>query len=547
VCLEWFNIIDYRDFGIYLTTKSSWPQIADRLSTFNKPISLRFHKNIIKRLSDINEHLLRLTNITALAFDDVESEDAEMDDPWFKLTSLPNLQSVYVKNFYNDIPLAPLLSLRHLTNFHQNALKPENKTEKIMQSIRGWINLEHCTISQGFPFPENGLFESYHTRLTSLSLSVPGVTDKWFENLGGLKFLDYYAKDTLSDTNLSLKHLTALESLVLFGSQIHELTSTNLTKLELFAVEEKFLEREGDKLGNVKELILDLRERPKDLKAENFHSYEWLTTMTTLEYLQIAPIQHKGLSFVSTTLKSLDIAINNNVPADLAHVSRFASLKQLYVVCYNHKDQGIVDISPISMLTQLESLHINFGYVTLPVPFAISTLSNLTLLELSGAPAEVSNLPNLENLRLIFSPECQFTGFVGLPKLTALDVSNNAIDFTLDYNTILSRLTTLKQLALGANNQRYNCQQFSILTALESLHFKAPESSEDYNHLASLTNLTELKIRRGIASPNILMLPTSLQVLSIDLSDEDDGYEFEKSIAAELKQRFPYLYSAFFG
>lgn len=209
-----------------------------------------------------------------------------------------------------------------------------------MQSIRGWTNLEQCTISQDFPFPENGPFESYHTRLTSLSLTVPGVTDKWFENLGGLKFVEYYAKDKLSDSNLSLKHLTALDSLVLFGSQIHELTSTNLTQLELFAVEEKFLEREGDKLGNVKELILDLHDLPKDLTVENFHSYEWLTTMTTLEYLQIVPIQHKGLSFVSTTLKSLDITINNNVPADLAHVSRFASLKQLYVACYNQKDQG---------------------------------------------------------------------------------------------------------------------------------------------------------------------------------------------------------------
>lgn len=147
------------------------------------------------------------------------------------------------------------------------------------------------------------------------------------------------------------------------------------------------------------------------------------------------------------------------------------------------------------MLTQLESLNINFGYVTCPFPFAISTLSNLTWLELSRAPVEVSNLPNLEKLRLIFSLECQFTGFVGLPKLTALDVSNNAIDFTLDDNTILSRLTTLKLLSLSVN-QGYNCQQFSILTALESLHFKAPKSSEDYNHLASLTNLTELKIRR---------------------------------------------------
>jgi hypothetical protein len=83
---------------------------------------------------------------------------------------------------------------------------------------------------------------------------------------------------------------------------------------------------------------------------------------------------------------------------------------------------------------------------------------------------------------------------------------------------------------------------------LERLHLQELESEEDYSHLASLTKLTELKIWRGIASPKILQLPTSLQVLSIDLPENEEESDFmNKSFSEEAIKRFPNLYQRFFG
>jgi hypothetical protein len=552
-CTEWFKIIDYRDFTIYLTTKSSWPQIVDRLSTYNKPITLQFRKNVMRRLSDINEHLLRLTNITALTFDDRKFEDEnELKTEWFKLTSLPNLQSVQSKDYEHGIPLEPLLSLRHLTQFSPWQNDDDNKTEQLLQSIRGWTNLEHCSLSKDFEFPESGPFESYHTKLTSLSMSVAGVTNKWFKNLGRLKSLDYSEK--LLHTNVSLKHLTALESLILAGSQIHELTSTKLTQLELFSAEEKYLERELDKLATVKELIMDLQDiedydtEDDDDEEEKHHSYQWLTALTALEHLNIDPMERNGLSFVSTTLTLLQIATTGYVSVELMHLSRFVLLKELNLNQRINVDNS--DLAPISTLTQLEALQISLLGVSQPLPFAISTLSSLTWLQLSRTPAEVSHLPNLKYLQVAFSTSEDFTGFVGLPNLMELEIPTNwgcKDNFPLDY-TFVSRLTTLKKLTLNAHYQLYNCQYLSTLTDLERLHLQELESEEDYSHLASLTKLTELKIWRGIASPKILQLPTSLQVLSIDLPENEEESDFmNKSFSEEAIKRFPNLYQWFFG
>jgi Leucine-rich repeat (LRR) protein len=506
----------------------------------------------MRRLSDINEHLLRLTNITALTFDDRKFEDDdELKTEWFKLTSLPNLQSVQSRDYEHGIPIEPLLSLRHLTQF-RHWQNDDDMTEQLLQSIRGWTNLEHCSFSQDFEFPESGPFESYHTKLTSLSLSVAGVTNKWFENLDTLKSLDYSGKSL--HTNVSLKHLTALESLILAGSQIHELTSTKLTQLELFSAEEKYLERELDKLATVKELIMDLQDiedsdtDEDDDEEEKHHSYQWLTALTALEHLNIDPMERNGLSFVSTTLTQLQIAITGYVPVDLTHVSRFVLLKEFYLNQRINVDNS--DLSPISTLTQLEALRISVLGVSQPLPFAISTLSSLTWLQLSRAPAEVSHLPNLKHLQVAFSASEDFTGFVGLPNLTELEIPTNwgcKDKFPLDY-TFVSRLTTLKKLVLNANYQLYNCQYLSTLTDLERLHLRELESEEDYTHLASLTKLTELKIWCGLASPKILQLPTSLQVLSIDLSENEEESDFmEKSIAEKAIKRFPNLYQWFFG
>lgn len=540
-CREWFKIIDYRNFSFYLTTKSSWPLIVERMSTYNKPITLQLRKNVIKNLSDINKDLLRLTNITALTFDDLDRTSDNEIDEWFKLTSLPNLKSVHVKNSEYNMPIEPLLYLPHLTRFcHQWNRNEADFTEKIaLQSIRRLTNLEHCELSSAYGVPENGPFESYHTKLTSLSVFVTGsrISPKWFEHLGNLKYFNYGGSST---TDLSLKSLTALESLCLFGAQIHEVNSTNLTQLELSEVNMKFLEKELDKLGTVKELILDLQDDGVSFMDEDL-SYHWLTALTALESLNIDPIENDGIAFMSTNLTGLQMNLCNDMPADLSHLSKLTLLKDLYFSNQNDFDEKEIDLSAISGLLNLQCLRIDFKNGSHPVPFNVSTLSNLDWLALAGAPAEVCNLPKLEHLHLTFASDCNYTGFDGLPCLTHLEIMCNweKVDLKLDY-IFFSKLTKLKTLSLTVRNEISNCKTFAALTALESLTLYKIESEEDYVHLAHLKNLTKLGVWHGITSEKILQLPLSLQEIGMTFPEDSDA-----SIVERIRKHFPNLHTCF--
>lgn len=534
-CTKWFNIIDYRNFSLFLTTKSSWPQIVDRMSTYTPPITLQFRKNILKRLPDIMEHLVRLTNLAALSFDDIQhQEDSSIE--WFKLTSLPNLQSVLVLHYEYSIPLEPLLSLPNLTRFYHN-YSPVDSAEKLVQSIRRWTNLENCSFDVKFPLSETGPFESYHTRLTSLFLRAPDqVTDKWLEHLAHLKSLDISFNEYSSNT-LSLTRLTALERLVMFGKQIRGLNSTRLTQLQ---VEEKFIQKtELNRLVNVKKLQLTLAN--EDRSTMEHHPIQWLTALTALQDLSANNIQHDDLSYLTSSLVRLQITLAPQKPMDLAHLTRFATLKQFIVL---GASTGL-DFTPVSKMVGLESLQLDVEGRFKPIDFAMSVLSNLTRLSLNRTPVEVSHLPNLEQLVLAYTVHCQFTGFVGLPNLTKLEFAHHwGLDtqgWTFDY-TFVSRLTTLKQLTL--NTQKCSCQYFSTLTGLKELTLETHDREKDYNYIACLTNLTKLQIWRGIPSRNILQLSTTLQVLYVDLSDYVD---FVESIEEEVEERFINAYDLCLG
>lgn len=57
------------------------------------------------------------------------------------------------------------------------------------------------------------------------------------------------------------------------------------------------------------------------------YSYQWLTALTSLERLDINPIEDDGVLFISTSLTSLKIDARLK---DLNHLSRFGSLKNLW-------------------------------------------------------------------------------------------------------------------------------------------------------------------------------------------------------------------------
>jgi hypothetical protein len=500
---------------------------VDRLSRYNKPITLHLHKNIIRKMADINEHLLRLTNLTSLILDKIDIENNSDEAEWLKLTALPNLQSVSRTLSMEVVPLELLFSLPHLTKFSHFPWHEVAHNEKLAQSIRGWTNLESCAISVTQLGVSSDLFQGYHTKLTSLSIYYSGnhFPEKWFQHLGNLKELNFTLKNHDGEHAISLKHLTSLETLSLEGLQPHELNSTRLKELIIFDLNEEVLEKELDWLQGIKRLSFD---RPNDYRKKC--SYKWLTALTALKKLIATFTQIDGLSYITSTLTDLNIAIDAT-PADLTHLTRFIELKSLIVT-----SEAIQDLSHISKLTLLESLSIDSVENNMVVPFSWSILSNLTRLCLSSCISPISHLPNLEMLMTTYtSPEFY------LPNLTFLEIANSYQDSVLEADyTFVSRLTTLKSLQLSAWNYVYNCQHFSTLTALENLRFWEIQSEESYEHLSALSKLTGLAMAQAIKSAKILCLPTSLQGLRLGRTTE-----MPDDLVEKLKQRLPNLNEGF--
>lgn len=533
----WFRIIDYRDFTLYLTTKSSWRQIVDRLSQYSKPISLRLRKNRVKKIRDFNARLLRLTNLGSIHFEHLKSGDEDQDE-WYKLTSLPNLQSVTHSIHTGDyeIPLDALLSLANLTKFiflHKRRKFPlgaelqEQSDAKMLQSLRTWTNLEDFEFSirryDVRDWDTDELFSRDLTRLTRISMAVPENPQKWFMNLENLKFLDFQYLGN-QEPSLSLKKFTDLEDLKLTGfyDEINfaDVNSTRLTSFETNVTwaTQAIFKREIGNLIQLKKLTL-LND------SRTILDYSWLADLTALESLDVECFQRVPLEFVPSTVTSLRLEMLAD--ADLTRLSKFGALKGL-----NIRSLHPGDLSAILMLTTLESLCLKLNSVS-TTSLVISCLSNLTSLDVSGLPVEVSRLPKLERATLMYHIHYLHSGFEDLPSLTHLEkICVNPVP--IDY-TVVSRFTTLKELSLKVI-RKVKCEYLTALTNLEFLDVTV-ESAEDYCRLSGLTKLTSLADLQGtVTSTEVAQLPTSLQFLQVNIPAD------APNLIDEIKARLPNLY-----
>jgi hypothetical protein len=212
---------------------------VDRLSRYNKPISLSLKKNIIKQIRDINEHLVRLTNLTSLEFENICGATIFQDDEheWLALaTSLTNLHTLRNLDPSYDIPIQPLLHFHKLT---QLLVFGKVQADSLAQNLRNFSQLVHLHLSVSNSLEESDInfFQSYHTKLTNFLVSIsqlaPNTAEKWFESISNLKAL--YMDIEEPGGRISLKKLTALEHLT-WGSDCDklELSTSNLTFLQLY-------------------------------------------------------------------------------------------------------------------------------------------------------------------------------------------------------------------------------------------------------------------------------------------------------------------------
>ena len=177
------------------------------------------------------------------------------------------------------------------------------------------------------------------------------------------------------------------------------------------------------------------------------------------------------------------------------------------------KDHQVVDVSPLSQLTNLEGLLLNINKIV--DVNALSELTNLEQLLLDhNQVVDVSALSQLKNLKRLWLDNNQIVGVSWLSQLTKLDrlqLNNNQI---VDVRALF-RLTNLEWLVLD-NNQIVDVSPLFQLTNLSELRLNNNQVV-DVSGLSQLTKLQRLHLDNNqIVNVSALSKLTKLQRLHLD-------------------------------
>ena len=184
---------------------------------------------------------------------------------------------------------------------------------------------------------------------------------------------------------------------------------------------------------------------------------------------------------------------------------------------------SISDISPLSGLTNLESLYLSRNSIS--DISALSGLTNLTELELVGNSisdvSALSELTNLTYLNLFNNSISDVSALSGLTNLRWLYLDTNSISDVSALVSVLSELTNLEVLGLG-DNSISDVSPLSELTNLEWLGLDT-NSISDVSPLSELTNLEWLGLdTNSISDVSPLSELTNLEWLGLDTNSISD-------------------------
>ena len=171
--------------------------------------------------------------------------------------------------------------------------------------------------------------------------------------------------------------------------------------------------------------------------------------------------------------------------SELENIAELANLMDLEI-----DYSGITDISPLTKLTNLRSLTLNYNNIDVSM---LSKFTNLYGLDLQQKNIDdisaLSALKNLTSLTLYDNSISDISALSELTNLTFLGLTGNSINEI----SALSKLTNLTTLCL----QHMNCSDISALSGLTNLtHLEILDSSEvsDISALSGLTNLSVLRL-----------------------------------------------------
>ncbi len=460
----------------------------------------------MRNLSDIVEQLTRLTNLTS--FDARWIEGFTTDLLW-SFTRLTNLKFLS----YNIMQEASYRVWQKLTKIETLNIRFRVNETALCRDLTGVIstltNLREL-LMQSFTSIDNP-FESIteaHSKLTWLRVDhsfVANWTDADLYRLRRLKKFEFIVankRNYAADISLSLKHLTALESL---RSSIPITDAENCSRLTL--LERKiFTERDQQILAYLPQL--------KDLgELKVVKNMEFMSRLTGLERLWLdggimGPEERENpiLKHITSSKITLLIGVSLHDKVDWQYLSRLESIHELSIMntsCDHH----------VLALTNLTNLGF-YGMFDQDDSFLLPYLPKLTKLRsvlygqvtTTAIPVNLSPLTNLEKMDLQICAAA-FEGFGCLTNLTHLSlVSDEEDDKTYRKMSYLKNLTKLMHLDLTA----VSSDAINYLTALTNLNYlDLYELSDDKEllNLTMMTNLSSLKIQKTGTSMTGIYLP----------------------------------------
>uniref|UniRef100_F6ZHI5 Leucine-rich repeats and immunoglobulin-like domains protein 2 n=1 Tax=Monodelphis domestica TaxID=13616 RepID=F6ZHI5_MONDO len=357
-----------------------------------------------------------------------------------------------------------------------------------------------------------------HNRLSNWSISLDSkVLQEVKMNYNQLTEIPYFGEPTSNITLLSLVHnvipevnaeqllfYLSLETLDLSSNQISEIKTSSFPRMQL-----KYLNLSNNRIATLEAgcfdnlssslIVVKLNRNrismipPKifklphlqflELKRNRIKTVESLT-FQGLDSLKSLKMQRNGISrlmdgafFGLVNMEELELEHNNLIEVNKGWLYGLRTLQQLYV------SQNAIDrISPDAweFCQQLSELDLSYNQLTRLDESAFVGLSLLEKLNLGdnrvthiadGVFKDLSNLQTLDlrNNEISWAIEDASEAFVGLTKLTKLDLNNNAI-MSIQENAFAQ--THLKELMLNTSSLLCDCQLRWLMQWLVDSHLE---------------------------------------------------------------------------
>jgi hypothetical protein len=510
----WFQLINYRNFTIYLVDTATLPRIVDRLLQYDGSIGLKFIKPKIKKFDDYLSQVPRLTHLTSL---EVPWQGLVDNSHWQKFTTLTNLR--YWSFSYICPPvfscLVNLIEL-NITNYAE--------AQQMIEIIPKMSYLQRIKINYDCTVPVDFSLLPCPAHLTGLTIPQTFDTTN-MTMLYNLKSLICNEGHGDTPVKFSLEKFTALEQLTTehggdlmsFGTLPTQLTSLVVWDITIDLQSMDTLAR----LHNIQLSLLSLK--------SNDDCMAWISGLTALCSLNLWPWPDQngeegsfnGAFFrhiTSNKLTQLVFGRHNAINWD--HSTHLTSLETVNIS--EEEDTSNFNYGFISHLTRLTSFHLH-TYTETPQLWGLTALHHLKFLNLEHADFDTRvqfpeiSLASLTSLERISAGDCSritLESLSALKHLTFLYVTK--LDVELDYS--LLKDLPLRELICTTDDS--GCDSFysavSQLTDLQLLELWSLSSAQIIG-LSSLQHLTSLHLQNcnvGVDAEHVTHL-TSVLALSI--------------------------------